>query len=52
MNNELYELYQKDKDFKEYVDKWCKSHGLEVEQAFNFDILREYARYVKERNHD
>lgn len=50
MNDELYELYQKDKDFKEYVDKWCHNHDLSIFEAFNFNILREYAKYVKEKN--
>ena len=50
MTNELYELYKTDADFKEYVDRWCKNHNLSVDEAFTFNILREYAKYVKEKN--
>ena len=49
MTDELYELYKKDADFKEYVDKWCKAHDLGIFEAFRFDILKEYAKYVKEK---
>ena len=34
MNEELYELYKEDKDFKQYVDAWCKDHDLSIFEAF------------------
>ncbi len=49
MTDELYELYQKDEDFKEYVDRWCKAHSLGIYEAFRFNILQEYAKYLKEK---
>ena len=49
MTDELYALYKNDKDFREYVDKWCIIHNLSLHEAFEFKILREYARYIKEQ---
>lgn len=48
MTKELNTLYKNDPDFKHYVDEWCRNHNLEKEQVFNFNILREYAKYVRE----
>lgn len=48
MSKELKELYETDADFKEYVDRFCAIHNLTVEEAFDFNLLREYARYIKE----
>lgn len=48
MNKELLELYESDADFKEYVDRFCQIHNLDIEDAFEFNLLREYARYIKE----
>ena len=48
MNEELYELYKEDEDFKQYVDAWCKDHDLSIFEAFRMNILREYAKYIKE----
>lgn len=52
MNEELQELYKTDDEFREYVNRWCKNHNLSVDEAFNFNLLREYARYIKEAKHD
>lgn len=48
MTDELYELYQSDEDFKEYVDKWAKNHDLSIYEVFRFNILQEYAKWLKE----
>lgn len=48
MNDDLYELYQSDEDFKEYVDKWAKNHDLSIYEVFRFNILQEYAKWLKE----
>lgn len=47
MTDELYELYKQDKDFKEYVDKWCASHNLSIFEAFRMKILQNYASYIQ-----
>ena len=48
MSEELYDLYQRDADFKEYVDKWAKNHDLSIFEVFRFNILGEYAKWLKE----
>ena len=48
MTEELYTLYQEDADFKEYVDKWAKNHDLSIYEVFRFDILKGYAKWLKE----
>ncbi len=45
--DQLYLLYNKDKDFKEYVDKTCKQKKIEVEEALRLNILHEYAKYIR-----
>lgn len=48
MTDELYTLYRENNDFKEYVDRWCKARGNGIFEAFNFVIVREYAKWLKE----
>lgn len=48
MSDELYDLYKRDADFKEYVDKWAKNHDLSIFEVFRFNLLQEYAKYLKE----
>lgn len=47
--DELYSLYKDDVDFKRYVDEWSKNHNLTIFEIFRFDILREYAKWLKEQ---
>lgn len=46
--DELYQLYQDDPDFKRYVDEWSRNHDLSIFEIFRFDILKEYAKWLKE----
>ena len=48
LNEELYDLYKRDPAFKHYVDEWCKKHDLSIFEAFTRNILREYAKQLKE----
>ena len=48
MNDEMYDLYKRDEDFKEYVDKWCHNHDLGLFEALSLNLLQEYGKYVKE----
>ena len=48
MSDEYYDLYKRDADFKEYVDKWAKNHDLSIFEVFRFNLLQEYAKYIKE----
>ena len=43
------ELYQKNKDFKVYVDKECKLYGITKEQAFRKMMVMLVAKYYQER---
>lgn len=52
MTDELYEQYKNDKDFKHYVDQWAKNHNMSIFEVFSFNILKEYARYCKEKEAD
>ena len=52
MTDELYALYHEDKDFKEYVDKWAKNHSLGIFEVFRFNILQEYAKWLRENKSD
>lgn len=49
MNKELNELYQNDEDFKRYCDEWCRKHNTKASELFDQDILREYAKWLKEQ---
>ena len=48
MSEELYDLYKRDPDFKEYVDRWCKQHSISIFEAFRMNILQEYGKWIKE----
>lgn len=52
MTDELYDLYKRDSDFKHYCDEWCRNHKLEKEQVFEFNILKEYAKYLREGSNE
>ena len=47
MNEELYDLYKRDQDFRVFVDKFCQAHNLSIFEAFEMNILREYAKEKK-----
>ena len=34
------ELYKKNKDFREYVDKYCTKHKVSKEQAFEHELIK------------
>ncbi len=37
------ELYNKSKDFREYVDKYCTKHKVSKEQAFEHQLIKAIA---------
>ena len=37
--------YQKDKDFRDYVDKFCKKHKISVEDALKHRIVKQVFGY-------
>jgi hypothetical protein len=49
---ELTELYKNNAEFKTYVDKYARAHGLLIENALKCATVRSYAEYVKEKQND
>ncbi len=44
----LFDLYRENKDFKEYVDKYAKTHRkLFPEDCFSVKLVQSYAEYLK-----
>lgn len=47
------ELYEKNKDFREYVNRYCGKHNVTVEVAITHKIVQEVGKmYRKENEHD
>ena len=49
----LLDMYEEDKDFKEYVDGFAKHYNegrsITVLEALQMQIVNEYAEYLQER---
>ena len=41
-------LYEKNEDFKEYVDRYCKKHNIPVQEALDHYIVKDVAKYYLE----
>lgn len=39
------ELYEKNENFKFYVDGFCKQRNIDKEEAFEYKIVKETARH-------
>lgn len=49
MKTVYFDYYQKSDDFKAYVDRYCKKHGIEVAEALTHEIIKDVANlYLKE----
>ena len=44
----LKDLYNDDPDFKAYVDNYCRSYNLQVDEALSHELIRQVALYYKE----
>ena len=46
-------MYEEDKDFKEYVDRFAKHYNegrsITVLEALQMKIVNDYAKYIQER---
>lgn len=42
------EMYQKSKDFREYVDRFCATYKRTVEDALQLALVREVAVYYRD----
>ena len=45
----LNELYENNKDFKEYVDKYSKTHNITVETAMTHKLVKNVADQISEK---
>lgn len=52
MNEEMYEYYHTNKEFKEYVDSYCKHRGLGIFEALGHITIKEVAKYYRTKNAD
>lgn len=44
---DLFELYKTDKNFKEYTDKYARTHRMLAEDAIKTMVVKEYAKYLR-----
>lgn len=49
MLDELLTLYNQDKDFAHFVDAYKTKHQLSLRDVLDHKILREYAKYIREK---
>lgn len=45
---DMMEQYQKDKNFQEYVDRFCAAYKRTVEDALQLALVREVAAYYRD----
>ena len=43
------EFYDRNADFKMYVDRYCKTYGLTVEEALEHELVMQVAEQYKEK---
>ena len=48
MKTDYFDFYQKDDNFKTYVDRYCKKHGIGVAEALTHEIIKEVAKLYLE----
>ena len=44
------ELYDKNEDFKDYVDAYCKKHEISKEEAFTHKLVMNVGEYYFEKS--
>ena len=44
MDERLYTLYNTDSEFKDYVDRYCKKHDINMFEAFDHKMVRIFAK--------
>jgi len=52
MKDEIYDLYKNNPEFKEYVNRYAKSHDLGIFEALAHITIEEVADYYKEKSPD
>ena len=43
------ELYNRNADFKRYVDRYCKQYGLTVDEALEHELVKSVASQYREK---
>lgn len=44
----MQDLYEKNKDFKRYVDRYCRTYGQSVEEALEQNLVQEVGKHYQE----
>lgn len=52
MNEEIYEQYTKDEEFKAYVKAYCKARNLGLFEALTHKTIKEVAKYYRDKSKD
>ena len=47
--NELLIFYEKNKDFRDYIDKCVKTYGKDINYMLQTKTAQEYYQYLKEK---
>lgn len=45
----MHDLYEKNKDFKGYVDRYCRTYGVSVEEALEHKLVQDVGKQYKEQ---
>lgn len=45
----MMDLYNSNDDFKRYVDRYCKTYGLTVEEALEHELVKQVAAQYREK---
>ena len=45
----MMEFYNRNADFKRYVDRYCKQYGLTVDEALEHEIVKSVAEQYREK---
>ena len=49
----MQDLYENNNDFKRYVDRYCRTYSLSVEEALEHNLVQEVGKqYMEEQNDD
>ena len=49
MEEKIYTLYKSDVDFKEYVDRYCVKHNINMFEAFAHRMIRIVAKEIMDK---
>lgn len=50
--NDMQAFYESSEDFKNYVDKHCRTYGVTKEEAFNNMMVQIVAKHYKEQTQE